>query len=161
MEIEVVEATKELVEKMKGKIRKADHQESLASHGVDADQGIQIAMSTSKLTWIALLKGEPAMIFGVGKLSLFSSEATPWLMGTRLMGKLKIRMIKDFKPYIKKMFELADVLENYVDERNKVSQKWLRFMGFKMDEPKPYGFQKKPFRRFSMKKEDFLCACHS
>jgi len=160
VEIKVVPATQELIDRMKGNIRKADHEEGLASHGIGAVCGIQISFNLSDSCWIVLLNNEPAFAFGVGKESIFSKKAIVWLLGTPLMDKMKVSILRGFKPYIKAMFEGVSLIENYVDERNKVSKKWLKFMGFKLDEPNPYGIKGLPFRRFYMNKED-LCVYHS
>jgi hypothetical protein len=47
---------------------------------------------------------------------------------------------------------LADypVLRNYVDQRNTVSIRWLRWLGFRMGEPAVMGAARVPFVPFEM-----------
>jgi hypothetical protein len=42
-------------------------------------------------------------------------------------------------------------LENWVDARNRLAIRWLRWCGFEIEAPAPYGPHELPFCRFSMK----------
>jgi hypothetical protein len=51
------------------------------------------------------------------------------------------------------MLDLYPHLENYVDVRNELSIKWLRWLGFQFDpQPIPYGVWEMPFFRFRMER---------
>ena len=45
-------------------------------------------------------------------------------------------------------------LVNWVDDRNTCAIRWLKWMGFTIHEPEPYGVANLPFRRFDMKMRD-------
>jgi len=44
-------------------------------------------------------------------------------------------------------------MENYVDVRNTVAIHWLKWMGFKMEEPQAWGVQGLDFHKFTMRAE--------
>jgi hypothetical protein len=43
------------------------------------------------------------------------------------------------KIYVEKMLTSFDVLVNYVADRNETSKRWLTWLGFTLEEPKPCG----------------------
>lgn len=43
------------------------------------------------------------------------------------------------------------LLTNYVDARNAVSIRWLRWLGFEIEPAAPFGIHGLPFHRFSMR----------
>ncbi len=51
------------------------------------------------------------------------------------------------------MLDLFPHLQNYVDARNEISIRWLKWLGFRFDpKPVPYGIWGLPFLRFQMEK---------
>jgi hypothetical protein len=45
-------------------------------------------------------------------------------------------------------------LSGYAWAENRVHLKWLQWLGFQLDEPKPFGPHMQPFRRFQMKEQN-------
>jgi len=53
--------------------------------------------------------------------------------------------------WVRRQSEKFSLLYNYVDARNVKSIKWLRWLGFQLDEPAPYGVRGLPFHRFELR----------
>lgn len=118
---------------------------------------LQYAVRVSKLSWTIMIDDEPVALFGVGAASMINSIGSPWLLGTDKILTIKKPFLKGCPLYLKKMLNSFDTLQNVIDVRNKVSIRWLKWLGFDILEPQPYGPFKMPFHVFKMQREK-LCA---
>ncbi len=149
---EVVEATPYHADHIAEHMRSIDQQEIwLASKSTPSRAMHRCLDSDVKLT--CLVDEMPAFMFGVNRMTLLGNKGAVWMLGTEDMykikyGKLELKLMRE---YARQLAEPYDVIENYVHVENEISIKWLRFMGFKFDEPQPYGFSKAPFMRFEMR----------
>lgn len=98
--------------------------------------------------------GEPVALFGVNKPYVLGQSAYIWMLGTDKLNKIKKNFVQNCLQYINESFEYADYLENYVWIENKLSIRWLKWCGFKFDEPMLYGVKKALFMHFYKEKED-------
>lgn len=94
----------------------------------------------------------PVCMFGVTPIDILGGVGSPWLLGTDEVKKYANTFLRLNKSYVAKMLELFPYLQNYVDTRNEISIRWLKWLGFKFGpEPIPYGIWNLPFFRFSMR----------
>lgn len=146
----VVPATRKMIDNMVGRLREADHEECMASNGCSADTGLRRSFETSDVCWVATLDGQPVFAFGVSRTSILCGTGHPWLLGTDGILKVGRETVRQSKRYVQEMLSRVDMLENWVDNRNTVSIKWLKWCGFKFDKAAPFGIKQKMFRRFYM-----------
>lgn len=132
-------------------MRKQDADEIYAAAGISAEKALMLSFRTSTSVWAGLVDGEVACVFGVCPINLLAGHGAPWLLGTDLVKKHAKAFLSRNMAYIKTMREVYNLLENYVDVRNTVSIGWLKRLGFKFDEPAPYGKFGLPFIRFEMR----------
>lgn len=145
--------TPELCKILAPKIRQSDRNEVLASHGLsDMERILNNARSFSHEAYAWIIDGEPIAAFGVAPGSYLQSFGIPWMLGTEeICGSNAINFLRNSKIIINYWLSRWDYLENYVDARNEISLRYLKFLGFVIDEPIPFGVQKLPFHRFYMK----------
>jgi len=129
------------------KLRQADLDECLASHGVNGDQAILLSYNNSTVTYVAEIDGVVICMFGVVK---YADGGYPWLLGTDLMSTIPVTFLKQSRKYIYGFLKEFKHLENYVDARNSLSIQWLKWLGFHMEDPKPYGMNQELFHRFTL-----------
>ena len=141
------------VEAMRGRFRAQDDAECRAASGFSADREAMAAVMAPGLRWTAFAGGEPFCVFGVTPKSMLLSTGCPWLLGTDAVLDNWVGVLKLSRGYVKQMLQPFDKLENYVDARNTVSMKWLKWCGFSFDAAEPYGILGLPFHRFYMTKE--------
>ena len=72
------------------------------------------------------------------------------MLGTDLIKKKQKIFLKRSKPWLEDIKKDYNYLENYVDARNTLSIKWLKWLGFKVEDPIPYGVNGEPFHKFTM-----------
>ena len=135
------------------KIRDCDKMEMKASHGCDSFEGLSRSIESSSSCWTGFINNKPFGFWGVAPIS--DGIGSPWFLGTDLMDESSITIAFRTRKYVDKFFESYDFLYNYVHEENKVSQRWLSWIGFYLDKPEPYGVKGDLFRRFMLKKEDW------
>lgn len=152
---EVLTATQELVDALKGRFRQADIDEVYAMSGRDVNSAVDDGLKFSDHAWVGTWEGEPITVFGVRGLGLLGDEGTPWLLGTDRIRENGIRQafVQLSAPYVQEMLRDFAYLENYVDARNTVSIRWLKRIGFTVDPPEPAGYLKMPFHRFWVRRQ--------
>ncbi len=135
---------------LQGKLRLADYEEVFASHGRDADASLIKGVEDSFMAWTAVADGQPFLLFGVAAPSSLSTTGVPWALGTDTTNRVGIAVVRQSRHYVKEMKRHFYRLENHTDDRHKVAHRWLRWCGFTIEEPEPWGVMGLPFRRFWM-----------
>lgn len=144
----VREATIEDAPLLYGRMRHSDELEVQAAAGLTADKALWLSLATSTMAWIGLNEGRAVLAFGVGAQSMLSPIGSPWLLGTDEIEDVGIAVVKNSRQYVRKMVERYRYLENWTDDRHVAAHAWLRWCGFNLEEPVPYGKAGLPFRRF-------------
>ena len=147
-----VEATtQEHIEELAVTMREEDKQEVWAMSHSSPLESLNNSVEISAEPLTGLVDGKVICIFGVVEPSILSTTGIPWLLGSDLVAdhsKIFLKMNKVFIDTIKQRYSL---LTNYVDNRNKVSMAWLRWLGFKLHKPAPYGPDRMLFRKFEFR----------
>jgi len=133
-------------------MRQADVDEVVAA-GHTPREALIIGMVSSDSCVTLLYNDIPVVIFGILSVTLLGNVGRPWLLGTTDAPKHRRAFAQLPKYYLDSMLEMYPVLENYVHVKNRVSVRWLKYLGFQFDEPVtlPNGEQ---FIRFWMKRGD-------
>lgn len=69
----------------------------------------------------------------------------PWAVFTTLIDKHPLPFLRASRAWVR---ALKGPLINFVDVRNTMTIHWLRWLGFTIDDPIPYGMAGEPFHRF-------------
>ena len=149
--VEIREPTQEDVGYLIANMRQADVDELMAMHG-KVQSIVQLSFEKSRYKWSVYANGQFICLFGIGTQSLISDTGIIWMLGTDLIETYKGAFIRYSKAYIEAMLNVYPILTNHCDVRNTRTIRWLKFMGFKFDEPIVMGVQKLPFSRFELRK---------
>ena len=147
--IDIAAALLEHVAPVAEGMRAADRAEC-AAVGLEPMPALEAAFKSSAVTWTASVAGEPMCIFGVGAASFLSREGSPWLLGTDLILAHQLGFLRRSRAVVAEMLGLFPRLANVVDARNAMSIRWLRWLGFRVGDPFPFGLRGEPFRPFEM-----------
>jgi len=134
-------------------LRAADVAELQASLGdlMDTEEILQVSIEHSDDPRTVELEGEPIAILGV----VDSKEEIPkvgyvWLLGTNRIKDIRNQFLRRCKEQLSEQEKPYEVLTNFVDARNKVHIKWLRWMGFTIiREVENYGAEGRTFYEFA------------
>lgn len=152
--VRVIPATQELINSMKGRIRKSDINEVWASSHMDIDEALDLSFRASENSVVKLFDDKVEMAAGVVRPFLLSSSGIIWMLATDAAENksIKISIIRTCKKYINEMLQGFNELTNFVDVRNTTSINWLKWCGFTLEEPKPYGPENMLFRKFYIRR---------
>lgn len=150
--INFVNATQEHIDVMKGRLRGSDEEACWATAHLTADEGLQRSFDSSVLCWVALVDTIPVACCGISRRTMLSTRGTPWFLATEDLCKVGFKIVRHSRKYIRQMLDKFDLLETWVDARNKTSVVWLKWCGFTMEEAEPTGLDRRMFHRCWMEK---------
>ena len=130
-----------------GELRKADREELEASFGGEPVETLKEAVRASELAVSAEIDGKVAFLWGVKRMSALGG-ACIWLVGTDDITRAQFDFLRKSIKIIEALRLEYGFLENWVDARNTLSIKWLRWLGFTLEKPKPFGVLGLPFHHF-------------
>lgn len=145
----IVAAQIEHVQMMAPLVREADRVELRDGWNVTPFDALADGIEHSTSAWTGFVDNDPVCMFGVAPVSLLGGVGVPWMIGTDAVVRHQVRFLRESRPCVDRMRSLYDSLVNYVDDRNTVSHRWLRWLGFTLEDPAPYGPNGVMFRRFS------------
>lgn len=146
----VVRATMEHTMRVGEYMREDDRREIWASAKSLPHHTLMRSYILSDAPKTIMFNERPIAMFGVVNQNVMSGYGVPWLLGTEEIEKISFRFLRGSREHLAEMLSEYKRLENFVDVRNTVSIKWLRWLGFDMMEPAPYGPFGLPFHRFVM-----------
>ncbi len=147
--IELVDATPELIMKLKDNLREADERE-ITSFGWTKARGVWRSFKSSIMNTIALVDGQVGAGWGVSGV-LLSGEAAPWLLTTPVCETISPRLfVRIYRDQLDRFHSVFPVLSNYVAADYTKAQRLLVLSGFTLGEPEKLGHGY--FRKFRREK---------
>ena len=131
-------------------MRKHDVQEVNAATRMGVRNAVETSLNLSTYAKTGLVNDELVCMWGVCPISLISSSGSPWMLGTDLIEKKQRIFLRRSKPWLEDIKKDYKTLENHVDERNTLSVRWLKWLGFEMKKAEPYGVNGELFHKFTM-----------
>lgn len=132
-------------------LRESDWREVAASSRLPV--GHAIAMSAARgETHTAWCSGEPIALFGVVSSGGIGRSGCTWLVGTNAIGASGLRALRISRSVVDRWQADFDCLTNFVDARNTISQRWLKWLGFRLYPAAPYGPQDRLFHKFEWRR---------
>jgi hypothetical protein len=134
-------------------MRPSDKDEIWASHRKTPLQGLMSGYAESTLCFTVCYLGKPVMMFGAVPQTFLGDEATIWMLASNGFCKCHRKLLRYGGAFIGYMLKHYSVLTNYVDSRNQLSIRWLKWCKAQIDDAIPFGIDKLPFHRFSFERE--------
>ena len=140
-------STLEDIKYLAPRLRQEDKQEILAGSGLIPYYALLNGFQNSVIVFtIFNPKNKPIGIFGVDDVG--NVVGGIWLLATKDLATIKIAFLKQCREVVKVLNQKYKILWNYVDCRNEVHIKWLKWCGFKFLRKTNYGVLQKPFYEF-------------
>lgn len=143
-------ATEEDVVYLSPRLRDVDRLEIKFISGNSAEKSILFGFQYSDKCLVGTANDEPICIFGVKNYSSLSDRGIIWMLGTAEVSNHSIRFLRECKSQLNFMISDMRYLENWVYCENKVTIRWLKWLGFKVESPKPVGLNGELFCHFYM-----------
>lgn len=148
--IKFIKPTDHLIKIMAQDMRKSDVVEVMASHGHTPLEALRYSFRESEYSTIAISDGIPFVMFGVAVSNRLTGLGHPWMLSSNALFNHKDYFLKKGPDVISNMIAVCPRLVNYVHHANKTSIKWLKSLGFTIDDPEPYGVNCDSFHKFHM-----------
>ena len=137
-------STLEDIKYLAPRLRHEDKQEILAGTGLFPYEVLLIGFNKSVIVFtIFNPKNKPVGIFGVDNCG--NGVGGIWLLATKDLTKIQIAFLKQCRKVIQFLNTKYKILWNFVDCRNQLHIKWLRWCDFKFIRKINYGVLQKPF----------------
>tara|TARA_R110000744_G_scaffold380326_3_gene500756 strand:+ start:21337 stop:21795 length:459 start_codon:yes stop_codon:yes gene_type:complete len=148
--VEFKKPTPEMIQFIADNMRQADVDEVMAAANSTPLQAITGGIEISYSSSVAVINGDIVAIMGVVKNTALSSTGVPWLLGTEAIVKHYREFLGASPSVLNAMINVCPNLVNHVYVENKVSIRWLKWLGFKIEEAKPFGVNGKLFHKFTI-----------
>lgn len=145
---EVARATPEHGEYVAEHMRAADVAEIWVGWRHTPAEAIARSVAVSRDAFTGLADGVPFCVFGVGTATAMGDVGSPWMLGTEALPRHARTFLRGSVAFVGHVRGEYSRLENYVDARNTLALRWLKWLGFTMEEAVPFGPDKLPFHKF-------------
>jgi hypothetical protein len=112
---------------------------------------LRLSLRSSVLAWTGTVDDVPVCMFGVSPGEL--GEGRPWMIGTADLDRFAVIFLRRCRAEIEKMLNSFPVLVNYISVDNVRAIEWLRWLGFTISPPLPWGPRRLLFHRFELRRE--------
>jgi hypothetical protein len=149
--VEITPVTEQDMEDLLANIREADLEESRAATPLEPKTALRLSVNMSEEAYAGKVNGQLVCIFGVARKSMLSDEGIPWLVGTDLVERYGILVAKRSRNMVRLWRNKYTSMRNFVYVKNAISIRWLKWLGFTIHEPVPYGIKGLLFHPFEMR----------
>lgn len=138
--IVILPATPAEVEHVAAHLRAADHLELALSRPVDPIDTVRESYLVTDWCNAVRVDDEPAILYGVTRSQAMADCGVPWMVATDRILEISREFILGSRIEAERMHQHYRFLINQVHCENHISIRWLRWLGFHVDE-KPTGPQ--------------------
>ena len=132
-------------------MRAEDVAEIAAGSGDTPLQSLEEGLRVSSSCWTFVPEDTPAAIFGVAPHPLWPDRVCAgWLLGTDEIVKHRMVFLAGSRACLEEAGRGYDLMANFVDARNTVHIRWLKWCGFSfLARHESYGVEGRPFLEFA------------
>lgn len=134
-------------------LRADNLREIVCAIGDHALEDILRGLQSSSDVGCLRIDGRPAAIYGIEKASVMSDYGVIWLLMTAETEQHKVFVGRHTKSGLRAILSKYSKVYNWVDAGNESLLKWLRWLGAKIDGPRPHGVYGLPHYYFEFTKE--------
>ena len=124
-------------------LRRADVEEIQAFSGISPAVAVAFSIAQSRPGFCFLYRKKPAVIFGAAPIE--NNKGCIWLLGTDEIFNHPVTFYRESKKILPLLMQNYSYLENYVDARNLLSLRWLKWLGFTIDNAQIMGVENRNF----------------
>ena len=125
------------------RLRYEDKREILDSTGLNPYQAVSECFNSSEICLtIVDTKNIPVGIFGV------TEDGAIWLLATPEINRIRFSFLRESRKVVNLLNQKYKILWNYVDCRNDLHLRWLKWCGFSFLRKINHGVNQKPFYEF-------------
>lgn len=136
------------VDALVARMRQADRDECAAAGVTQIGFVVHWQVASAEMCWSAHDEQGLVSVFGASEIA--DGVGSPWMLATDLFDKHRRDLVREVPPYLGRMLERFPRLINFVYEKNAVSIRWLKRIGFQVEPAIPFGPLGSLFHPFHM-----------
>lgn len=148
----ILPATDEHAGILAPRVTAADAAECWAMAHIKPLDALKLSIRHSFMAYTWVIDGEPACMYGISIFGLLDETGYPWMLGTDLVKRHYMPFLRNYRRQLDDMLSMFTTLETYVDARHKVCLRWLKWTGFEIEPPEPFGLDQLMFHRVLLRK---------
>lgn len=135
-------------------LRPEDARECHAQVGPNFVRVLRAVTENAPHTYSGFYKDRLLCVFGVmSRHTILSDEGIAWMLATNNLKDHAVPFARYSVPVVQNMLSEYRELFNFVDARNYLAVRWLKWLGFTVFDAVPYGLNGEPFHPFNMKRK--------
>lgn len=146
---ELRQVATESVQYVADNMRHADIVEIWASRNFTPAEALEAGIHESQYAAVAWVDDLPCAVYGLRVESALGGIGVPWMLATEGALEHKSEFLKQSPDIVRSMLNICPTLYNYVHAENTKSIRWLKWLGFDLEDAKPHGVNGELFHRFS------------
>lgn len=145
----IAPATLEQAGALAGRLRQSDREELTAATGSEDHRFlIEQSIVGSSQAWACMLADRVVGLGGVTPVGHMAYVGSPWFVAADEISRHATTFLRHSRKKTQAMLREYDLLTNWVDARNTASIRWLKWLGYIVEAPAPFGAWQLPFCRF-------------
>ena len=134
-------------------MRRADVDEVWAAGRVEPREALRLSLDRSLVSWAWVSPDRVLAVGGVGAgpSGALGNSGVPWLLGAEAINRHPAAFLRMSLEVTRRARMMFPHLFNWTDDRHHASHRWLRWLGFTLADPAPFGALGLPFRYFEMR----------
>lgn len=131
-------------------MRQEDVEELSHANGLDPQSNLLLSLRFSDFAYTVTLGDDIVLMFGCGGIE--GHSGVPWMLSSDLLLQIKRDFVKECSRIVGAMASRYGYLENYAWSKNKIHIHWLRWLGFTIEPPQPFGINNELFHKFYLQR---------
>lgn len=115
-------------------------------------ESMMLGKRLSDFSVMVTCDGVPLTVLGLVRGDMLSGIGVPWLLSSSYALEHRREFLRLSPSVVAEMLNICPTLVNHVHCKNKLSIRWLRWLGFTIDEPVPNLVTGELFHRFHKEK---------
>jgi hypothetical protein len=150
--MEIVEATEAHAIALAPFLRDADREELTKATGRPIEEILIESVNSLGEHWAFIENGKTICLLGISEHSWMDSEGVIWLVASDEVASHRKDILAMSRNYIDEKQKHYRLLYNYIDIHNTSSIRWLKWLGFEVQDPVPWGVNGDLFHRFELRR---------
>ncbi len=131
-------------------VRKEDAAEAWgAAHWMPYD-ALRHCIESTEHVFSGMVDDIPLCIFGIAPRSLISTTGVPWMISSNALTKHSFAWARRNREVFAAFSAGWERLENHVDSRYQKAVRWAEWLGFEVEDARPYGLDGILFHKITM-----------
>ncbi len=131
-------------------VRKEDAAEAWGAMHWTPYDALRSCIDHTKHVFSGMVDDTPLCIFGIAPRSMISPIGVPWMMSSNALATHSVAWIRHNREVFTAFSAGWDRLENYVDSRYTKAVRWAGWLGFEVEDARPYGRDDVLFHKITM-----------